>query len=77
MNTDSQRLKIQRHMAAGKTITPLVCYKLCGSFNLCQRIREIEKHFTVESRWVTKGKSRFKEYWIPAARDRARAMVAA
>ncbi len=77
MTNESQRLAIQRFMAQGKAITPLICFKICGSFNLCQRIREIEKHFTVESRWTKCGKKRVKEYWIPAARERARAMVAA
>ena len=77
MTHDSQRIQIQRFMAQGRSITPLICYKLCGSLNLCQRIREIEKHFTVESRWVHVGKARVKEYWMPEARERARALCAA
>lgn len=73
----SQRLAIQRHMAAGKTITLLIAWKLCRCFTLSQRIGEIKRDFTVRSRMVTVGKKRVAEYWMPAARERARAMCAA
>lgn len=77
MNQVSQRLAIQRHMAAGKTITPFLAWKLCRCFTLSQRVSEIKRDFTVRSRMVRVGKKLVAEYWMPAARERARAMCAA
>jgi hypothetical protein len=74
---DSQRLAIQRFMAAGKPITPLIAWKLCRCFTLSQRIGEIKREFTVRSRMVMVGGKRVAEYWIPAARERVRAMCSA
>ena len=77
MNHESQRLKIQRFMASGETITPRIAYRICGTFCLSQRIAEIERDFKVDREWLTDGKKRVMSYWMPKARERARALVAA
>lgn len=77
MTHNSQRLTIQRFMASGKSITPLIAWKLCKCFTLSQRIGEIKRDFTVRRCMVNVGTKRVASYWIPAARERAKAMCAA
>lgn len=77
MNHDSQRLQIQRYLAAGHTITIFEAATKFGCFALSQRITEIKRHFRVEAQMVKKRNKIVAQYHMPAARERARAMCAA
>ncbi len=77
MTHDSQRLEIQRWLAAGNTITIMESANRFGCFALSQRISEIKKHFKVDSVKVKRGRKWVAEYSMPRARERARARCAA
>jgi hypothetical protein len=70
MNHDSQRKRILRHMAQGKTITPLQALRLYGCLSLSQRCGELrnKERWPVESKFIQVGRSRVKQYWLPKAR---------
>jgi hypothetical protein len=69
MNTDSQRLQIQRHLASGRTITPLIAFSKYNCLTLSQRIGEIKRAgFHVEREMVNVGEKRVARYSIPGAK---------
>ena len=62
----SQRLEIQRHLAAGHSITPLVALRKFGCLSLSQRIGQIKRDgFPVVTKLVKVGPNkRVAEYRI-------------
>ncbi len=69
MNTDTQRLKIQRILAKGETLTPLKALRLCRTFSLSQRIGELRRQgWDIRTELIQVGKSRVARYSIPGAR---------
>jgi hypothetical protein len=68
MTHDSQRLQIQRHLAKGRSITPLVAFTKFNCLTLSQRIGEIKRAgFHVEREMVTVGDKRVARYTMPGA----------
>jgi hypothetical protein len=64
----SQRLEIQRHLAKGKSITPLVAFTKFNCLTLSQRIGEIKRAgFHVEREMVNVGEKRVASYYFPRA----------
>lgn len=79
MTRESQRLAILRWLAQGKTLTTWQAIEKWKCTTASQRVQEIIKkdRIHVVSERVKRGKSWVAQYSIPAARERARAMVAA
>lgn len=76
MSHDSQRLKILRWLSQGHTLTTWLAIQKWRCTTASQRVTEIKKHWPVQSRKVSDGKSRFTEWWIPAAKaERVRRML--
>ncbi len=72
MNTETQRLKIQRILAKGETLTPLKALRLCRTFSLSQRIGELRREgWDIRTKLVKVGKSRVASYSLPGARKSA------
>lgn len=66
MNTDTQRIRILRVLAKGKTLTPLSALRLCQTLSLSQRIGELRRErWPIKSEFVKVGNSRVKRYWLP------------
>ncbi len=61
----SQRLEIQRYLAAGKTITPLQARDKFNCLALSQRIGEIKRDgFPVQTEIIQVGEKRVAQYSI-------------
>lgn len=72
MNTDSQRLQIQRFLATGAAITPRLALRKFGCMSLSQRLGELRRQmkWPIDSMFVKRGRSRFKKYWIDTSKRR-------
>lgn len=79
MTSESQRLAILRWLAQGKTLTTWQAIEKWKCTTASQRVREIRKkdRIPVQSDRMKVGRAWVAVYSIPAARDRARALVAA
>jgi hypothetical protein len=70
MNTESQLLNIQRHLAQGKPITPIGALAKWGCFRLGARIHELRKQrFPIVTTLVKRGRSRFASYRIDRSKS--------
>lgn len=70
MNTDSQRIKIQRWLAAGENITPLMALQKFGCMSLSQRIGELRRQrWPILTTMVKRGRSRFASYRIDRSKS--------
>lgn len=65
MNTDTKKLKIQRHLATGASITPMLAARRFHCYSLSQRIGDLTRDgWPIQSEWVKANGSRFKKYRI-------------
>lgn len=65
MNHTSQKLCIQRHLAQGKSITPLLALRKFGCLSLSQRIGELKREkWPIKSEMVRIGSKRVARYSI-------------
>ena len=69
MTHDSQRKRILRWLAQGKTLTPLQALRLFGTLSLSQRVGELRRkeRWPIESKLIQVGGSRVAKYWLPKA----------
>jgi hypothetical protein len=71
MNTDSQRIQLQRHLAQGKPITPIGAQAKWGCFRLGARIYELRKQrFPITTTIIKTGRSRFAQYTLDVSKKR-------
>lgn len=71
MNTDSQRIKIQRWLAAGESITPYMAMRKFRCMSLSQRIGELRRQrWPILTTMVKRGRSRFAQYSIDTSKRR-------
>jgi hypothetical protein len=73
LNAASQRLQVQRYLAQGHRLTPLVAQKKFGSMRLGARVWELrEEGWPIRSQLVPVGDGKHvAEYWIePTKRKR-------
>jgi hypothetical protein len=70
MNTDSQRIKIQRWLATGANLTPLMALQKFGCMSLSQRIGELRRQrWPILTTMVKRGRSRFASYRIDRSKS--------
>jgi hypothetical protein len=70
MNTDSQSLKILRHLAQGKTLTPLQALRRFNCWRLGARIHQLRRErWPVVSTMISVGNGkRVAQYSLPKAK---------
>lgn len=62
---DSQRLRVLRHLAKGKSLTPLNALRLFGTLRLSGRIKELrDEGWPIETEMVTVSGARVAKYRI-------------
>ena len=65
MGLKTQNTRILKHLLAGNSITFWGAVDMFGVMHLPRRIKDLkEAGFPIEDTWVTKGKKRFKEYFL-------------
>jgi hypothetical protein len=59
----SQRLEVLRHLAKGKSLTPLIALRELGTLSLSQRVGELRREgWKIKSTLIRVGKSRVASY---------------
>ena len=62
MSRVTQEIALQRHLAAGHSITPLQALRKFGIGRLAARIHGLRKRWTIRSKLIRVGRSRVARY---------------